>query len=127
MKKTESVILKKDIFKGRVTGHYSFFASTEKFFNASILYSFLTDSYDGVFLRKWFFNEEMHGLETNQISLDKKENLIIFSDIFDQEEPRFEFSISHKTFLKMLDQWETAIKAKKKYIVIEVFDDNDVS
>jgi len=117
-------ICKKLYFKNEQTRSYSTFSSDTA--EAQLVSFFLNDSYNGQSLREWLVNERWGGLEKNMISLEKRDHSIVFSNNYDEREPKFEFVVSRATFSKILDEWEQARSESKEYIVIEVSDDNGV-
>ena len=117
-------ICKKLYFKNEQTRSYSTFSSDTA--EAQLVSFFLNDSYNGQSLREWLVNERWGGLEKNMISLEKRDHSIVFSNNYDEREPKFEFVVSRTTFSKILDEWEQARSESKEYIVIEVSDDNGV-
>lgn len=120
----EKTILKRDVFGKKITGHYSF--TKRKVHQSNIITHFLIDSYNGNFIRKWLSDSRRDGLDGNHISLDKKNDKVIFSSLYDKREPKLEFAVTREVFSKMLDEWEQAIAQEKEFIVIEVSDDKDV-
>jgi len=117
-------ICKKLYFKNEQTRSYSTFSSDTA--EAQLVSFFLNDSYNGQSLREWLVNERWGGLEKNMIPLEKRDHSIVFSNNYDEREPKFEFVVSRTTFSKILDEWEQARSESKEYIVIEVSDDNGV-
>jgi len=117
-------ICKKLYFKNEQTRSYSTFSSDTA--EAQLVSFFLNDSYNGPSLREWLVNERWGGLEKNMIPLEKRDHSIVFSNNYDEREPKFEFVVSRTTFSKILDEWEQARSESKEYIVIEVSDDNGV-
>jgi len=120
----EKTILKKDDFQGPVGGRYFFLSSTSS--RAGLISIFLTDSYYGTRTREWLQDETRKETGSEMVDLDKKGDFIVFSSPYDESEPKFEFSVTHETFSKILDEWEQVISEAKEYIVIEVSDNNDV-
>jgi len=116
--------MEKVVLKKYVRNHYCLFISNSR--KAEILTHFLTDSYDGAYLRSWLRNIEKKGLDGNMISVDKVNKLLVFTNVYDDPSDKFKFVISHAIFSKILNEWEQARSESKEYIVIEVSDDDDV-
>jgi len=116
----------KIILKKYLKNKYFFAKSNQTPFRGDIVAFFLTDSYDGNFIKKWLSNTDYIQLGGNMIELEKRNDSIVFSNLYDDVNSKFEFAVSRPTFLKVLDEWEQARSESKEYIVIEVSDDNDV-
>jgi len=104
---------------------YTFIKETSTFEPSDSLAHFLTDAYDGDFIRTWLSNKEYETLQANLMSLTKKDNFLEVSNVFDEEGVSC-YRISYTLFLKVLDEWEQARSESKEYIAIKVSDDNDV-
>jgi len=118
------ILFKKEILNGEFTGFYS--PITLDFRKKNIIAHFLIDSYDEKFKKKWLGIDKFIFGGSEMVKLEKRGESIILSDAYDNDINKFEFSISRQTFSKILDEWNQARNAAKKFIVIEVSDDNDV-
>jgi len=119
--------MKKIILKKYIRKIYTFADSSFIFIPENIIAHFLTDSYTGGFTKKWLDNDEWKKGGSELVNLEKRNDQIILSSAFDEEsDDKFEFAVLRTTFLKILDEWEQALEKAKEYIVIEVFDNNDV-
>jgi len=119
--------MKKIILKKYISIIYAFADSSFIFIPENIIAHFLTDSHSGSFTKKWLDNDEWKKGGSELVNLEKRNDQIILSSAFDEEsDDKFEFAVLRTTFLKILDEWEQALEKAKEYIVIEVFDNNDV-
>jgi len=118
--------MEKIVLKKYIRNNYFFTNTNSVFSKGDIVVLFLTDSYDGNFIRQWFANDQRKGLDKNRTALEKKQGTIVFTDIYDDREQKSEFTVSRATFLKILDEWEQARSEAREYIVIEVSGDNNV-
>jgi hypothetical protein len=128
-------ILRRDTFRKKKLKSYSFFQKNS--YEACLIGEFLTDSYNGKFTREWFNDETSEGLATNMITVLKRGNNMVFFNVYEEEiyekstfneaALKYTLTITKDVFLKMLDQWEKAKSELKKFIVIEITPDNDVT
>ena len=117
MKKT---VLKKD------TNANTYWFSSSGAWEAQIIGHTLISSHTKSFIKEWLENNQWLSFEDDRIKLEKRNSEVVFSDLYDDSESKFEFVVSREIFLKILDEWESARAQQKEYIVIEVFDDNQV-
>jgi|GEM_PF-1195802 len=116
--------MKKTIFKKYDDLDYWFFISNS--FDGQLIGHFLTSSYDGEYIRMWLDDETSKETGSEMVDLDKENELIVFSNAYNDSDNKFKFAVTRKTFSKILDEWEQSKAEGKNFIVIEVSDDNDV-
>ncbi|MCF7900509.1 hypothetical protein K9K77_03295, partial [Candidatus Babeliales bacterium] len=76
---------------------------------------------DNDFVINWFKDNTSFEYEGNCSTLTKKDDKMIFESLYyDQEDPLDIFTCSRESFIKLIDQWNSARKENKEFIILEL-------
>ncbi|MCF7900161.1 hypothetical protein K9K77_01495 [Candidatus Babeliales bacterium] len=72
----------------------------------------------------WIYDSYYEVYEENCSLLTKENDFMIFQSLYNEENPPHTFKCSRKAFITLIDQWNSARKENKEFIIIELDESN---